>query len=402
MKGILSAVLIAALSVVLWTGIRLFKVYGTGNYDWLAQHPVPRAVKAGDAHALARILTSTTRAEIDAPDDEGVAAIHLAARHGYLEMVKMLLDKGATQSTSRFGTPLDFAVRTEHLDVAALLIERGGQPSEIEVVARILWWKPELIDGFTLDAVTTEGAILYVIVGQAGRHDSLALAHLSHFPFDPDAVPRRSRNVEPVDRTLLGYAIDQFRAPTAENPDERKRAMQNLRWLLANKADPNHAVESKTGRMPLRVLLMGRLRDWGAAEDTFMVIGDLLARGAHVDDRVERPSQPEDACSTPALFLSSFRFAVLLAFDKTRRGDPPRPPTSEDLERLGAGASTSVVDGFLALLERFEAKGGKIIALDSCPHPFHDSPSSETLSQLESFLPARHRVRYRSLIDSMR
>jgi hypothetical protein len=351
--------------------------------------------------ALTRALTSATREEIDAPDDEGVAAIHLAAQHGYPDMARMLLDKGATQTTSRSGTPVDLAVRLEHLDVAEVLMEKGGQPTEIEVVSRILWWKPDLIDRAELDAVTTEGAILYVILGQAGRHDSVALAHLSRFPFDPDAVPRLSKNVEPANRTLLGHAIEQFSGSAAENPDERKRAMLNVQWLLAHKADPNHPVEGPGQALPLRYLLAGQMRDWGDVEDTFSVIRDLLARGARVDDVVQR-ARAQDACSTPALFLSDFHLAVMLALEKADKDSPRAPPTSERLERLGASAPTSVVDGFMALLELFVQKGGKLVALDSCVYALHGSSRSAAPSEVEAFLPARHRARYRTMLDSMK
>jgi hypothetical protein len=328
---------------------------------FLEEHPVARAVEGGDTDAFTRVLSSATRQEIDASDDEGVAAIQLAAQHGYLDMARMLLDKGATQSTSRGGTPVDFAVRLEHLDVAEVLLERGGQPTEIEVVSRILWRKPELIDHATLDAVTTEGAILSVILGQAGRHDSEALAHLSRFPFNPDAVPRLSRNVDPVNRTLLGYAL-----------------------------------------LQLRYLLTGQMRDWDDVDDTFSMTRDLLARRARVDDRIQRPANAQDACSTPALFLSGFHLAVMLAMEKTDGSFARTPPTPERLERLGASAPASVAGGFVELLEIFAQKGGKLVALDGCVYAQHGSSPSAAPSQVEAFLPARHRARYRTLLDSMK
>jgi hypothetical protein len=144
------------------------------------------------------------------------------------------------------------------------------------------------------------------------------------------------------------------------------------------------------------------MRDWGDVEDTFSVIRDLLSRGARIDDRIERPVRPQDACSTPALFLSGFHLAVALALEKAERNSPPPPPTPDRLERLGASAPTSVVDGFMALLELFAQRGGKTVALDSCVHAIHGSSPSAALSEIEAFLPARQRLRYHTLLESMK
>ena len=67
---------------------------------------------------------------IDAPDFEENAALHLACRKGYKEIVELLLSKGTKllDGETRYGrhTPLHLAAAYGHVDLVELLMSRGA------------------------------------------------------------------------------------------------------------------------------------------------------------------------------------------------------------------------------------------------------------------------------------
>ena len=67
-------------------------------------------------------------ADINARDDHGRTALNLAAAHGDIDQVKLLLDKGANVNAkdSDGATPLHAAARKGHLAIAELLVARGA------------------------------------------------------------------------------------------------------------------------------------------------------------------------------------------------------------------------------------------------------------------------------------
>jgi len=91
---------------------------------------------------------------VDAADEDGATALHVAARGGVMDAAQLLLQHGAVVDAKtcqprvrRHGgrssdgltvgrafaqTPLHFAVRYRHLDVAAVLIEAGSDVNAAE------------------------------------------------------------------------------------------------------------------------------------------------------------------------------------------------------------------------------------------------------------------------------
>ena len=67
---------------------------------------------------------------IDAPDFEENAALHLACRKGYKEIVKLLLSEGTKllDGETHYGrhTPLHLAAAYGHLDLVELLMSHGA------------------------------------------------------------------------------------------------------------------------------------------------------------------------------------------------------------------------------------------------------------------------------------
>ncbi len=87
-------------------------------------------IAAGDAPAVKRYLDALYSVhEKDAGSaHEGWEAIHVAAQQGHTEIVRLLLDRGASpnEKTKAGETPLELALRGKHPEVAALLIANGA------------------------------------------------------------------------------------------------------------------------------------------------------------------------------------------------------------------------------------------------------------------------------------
>ena len=68
------------------------------------------------------------RPDVEAKDSNGMTALHHAARNGHIEVVRLLLDSGATvDAREQVGiTPLSLAASRGHAVVIQLLSERGG------------------------------------------------------------------------------------------------------------------------------------------------------------------------------------------------------------------------------------------------------------------------------------
>jgi len=92
--------------------------------------PLHAAAAGGRTEAAAELLAR--RADADARQHGGWAALHSAAQSGRLELARLLLDRGADASprTDDGITPLDLAEEKGHREVAALLRERGAEEGD--------------------------------------------------------------------------------------------------------------------------------------------------------------------------------------------------------------------------------------------------------------------------------
>ena len=111
----------------------------------LAQAPPPSkadqlqdAARKGDAAAVKKLLDEGI--DVNTKFRYGTTALFFACDHGHIDVVKVLLDKGAdlTVKDSFYGfTPLMLAVspaqtkKPEHTEIAKLLIARGAPGKEI-------------------------------------------------------------------------------------------------------------------------------------------------------------------------------------------------------------------------------------------------------------------------------
>ena len=94
------------------------------------QSPVADAAMADDTSALRSLLAAG--AEVNAPQGDGMTALHWAAERNNLEMVKMLLHAGANPAVvTRMGdySPLHLASKAGKAPAVSILLEAGSDPN---------------------------------------------------------------------------------------------------------------------------------------------------------------------------------------------------------------------------------------------------------------------------------
>jgi len=86
-----------------------------------------KAAKADDLESAATAIDDG--ADVDAQDESGWAPLHWAARNGHEDIVKLLIDKGATidiRTPISDSTPLHWAIYFRHEAIVSLLIDTGA------------------------------------------------------------------------------------------------------------------------------------------------------------------------------------------------------------------------------------------------------------------------------------
>ncbi|CAG8700691.1 20719_t:CDS:2 [Cetraspora pellucida] len=83
--------------------------------------------KQGKSSEISGILESG-EANVNAKDDQGLSLLHWACDRGHLNVVKLLVEKGADMNVLTTGneTPLHYACISEHLDCARYLYKNGA------------------------------------------------------------------------------------------------------------------------------------------------------------------------------------------------------------------------------------------------------------------------------------
>jgi uncharacterized protein len=98
------------------------KAYGSEKPDQLFQ-----AVKSGNVSDVNAAINSGT--DINTKDSEGLTLLMLASQEGRVEVVRLLLEKGARVNVKEDGygrTALILASRNGHTDVVKSLLEKGA------------------------------------------------------------------------------------------------------------------------------------------------------------------------------------------------------------------------------------------------------------------------------------
>ena len=101
-------------------------------------HPIVEAAKVNDVISAEKLLKAGVKPD-HYHDWPCYTALHVAARNGYLDMVKLLVKHGAKLTYDRseksqfkeFELPLAGAILGDKLDVIQFLIENGADPAEL-------------------------------------------------------------------------------------------------------------------------------------------------------------------------------------------------------------------------------------------------------------------------------
>jgi ankyrin repeat protein len=99
----------------------------TDTYGWT---PLMRAVSGNHMEAV-DVFLATAGIDVDAREESGATALHVAAQYGYAGMAARLLESGADPDAvnDRGLSPADFAEMAEHPDVARLIAGRRERVS---------------------------------------------------------------------------------------------------------------------------------------------------------------------------------------------------------------------------------------------------------------------------------
>ena len=111
------AVLAQQPAVVRW----LLETYSTSEQE-------ATRIKSSKGHKISTgSILRPYRSLREASDREGFKPVHLAARHGFTNMVNILLDNGANPEAkcNRGGTPLHYAVISNHIRIVKTLLAKG-------------------------------------------------------------------------------------------------------------------------------------------------------------------------------------------------------------------------------------------------------------------------------------
>ena len=113
-----------------WHGIR------NGEPVW--HIPLLQAAKSSDGLAYLRVLLECDHPDLEVADMECRSALHLAASHGQVDAVRLLLHAGATIDTpDTYGaTALHYACHTVDDKPMRLLLEAGADPNTRNLAGR--------------------------------------------------------------------------------------------------------------------------------------------------------------------------------------------------------------------------------------------------------------------------
>src|SRR5687767_8809349 len=100
----------------------------TGSPVSAANSSLANAAEKSDRASIRTLLKQ--RAEVNAPQADGMTALHWAAYRDDLEIAKLLTQaKASVTVTNRYGvTPLSLACQNGNAPIVELLLERGADP----------------------------------------------------------------------------------------------------------------------------------------------------------------------------------------------------------------------------------------------------------------------------------
>lgn len=164
------------------------------------------AARAGDVARVTRALDQG--ADVNAGNRYKVTALFLAADKGHIDVIKLLLDRGASisaQDTFYGIRPIGMALQNGHTDAAILLLQRGS-PGAMEALMSGIQQKNTALVSAALESKELTAANVRTAIARAKRDaapETIAALEKKLATFPADALPPAVR-IEPA--TLTSYA----------------------------------------------------------------------------------------------------------------------------------------------------------------------------------------------------
>jgi ankyrin repeat protein len=237
-----------------------------------------------------------------------------AAARGHLEMVKLLLERGADpnlreEGIAPHGHALYSAVYNGHYDIARLLLENGAYPNpEVESSADALSIAMMNKDEKMVELLCSYGAARSVdILSYYGDVETAAAAIFAVNPAladDSHALTQAAANGnEAFVRLMLRHQPD-----LAKRVSGAAKTQELSKFLFERGANPNH-------------------RDWLGITPLhrFAKSDDLESAALFIDQGADLHARDEDICSTPVGWAAKFGKTRMVEF-LLRRGAKPNLP----------------------------------------------------------------------------
>jgi uncharacterized protein len=290
--------------------------------------PLADAAEKSDLPAIRTLLKEQT--DVNAPQPDGMTALHWAVYHGDLEAVKMLIQhKANVAATNHYGVaPLSLACQKGNGPIAELLLEHGADPNTIQRGGETVLMtaartgqpgpvKALLKRGAEVNAKERRGQTALMWAAAEGNTEVVELlikagadirATLPDSGLTPLLLAAREGRAEVV-RTLLKAGVDvnmvtEGRRSGGKNPPKGSSALtlavENGHFELAmdlikTGADPN---DQRSGYTPLHMMTWVRKpprgEDEGAPPPTgsgrlsnLQFVRELVKHGADVNARLK-------------------------------------------------------------------------------------------------------------------
>lgn len=241
------------------------------------------------------------------------APLKNAAARGHIEIVKLLLERGADpnlpeEGIAPNGHALYSAVSNGHFDVAKLLLEHGAYPSPaVESSADALSIAILNSDQKMIDLLASHGAAREVhLLAHYGDVQTAAAVFAANPPLadDPEALATAAaQGHEAFVRLMLRYQPD---LANRVSGDAKTRELSEL--LFEHGADPNHT-------------------DWLCITPLheFARKGDLAKATLFIDHGADLHARDEDICSTPLGWAAKFGTTSMVELLLSRGAEPNLP-----------------------------------------------------------------------------
>lgn len=287
------------------------------------------AVKRNKLAEVKKFIDAKT--DLNAHNDAGDTALHIAAKQGLPEMAQMLLDHGADPRKGRKDEPqqlpIDDAVNFGKTEMVALLTRNGGYIPGNTVDGRTLLHravekgKPGMVEaminaGADANEMTPNGTTP-LLLALAARQEETAVT-LLQFPDVIHGINTYFTKTDPRKRTAFQIAIERGMARVADK-------------MLEFGADVN--ARDDTGATPM---------EHAIAQGNLALVKTLFFEGADLNRDTGRGTALYLAASTPEITDAAAR-AQIVAFMLRHGADPDIP--SQDTGQTALAAALQAPKG---------------------------------------------------------